>query len=281
MAMRDAHRAVADVTSVCRTASPAASAQWLATLVTHLPECMRSRSLIQADRGWERAGARFRTANGVIVSLPAEYTAGAREMYCRNVYFRTGLTMPASGWVLDLGANRGLFSVWAALSGAQVLAVEAQLGFHREIRQLAFHNGVADRVTVEIAVAGGASASGASVGALADDQQWSACSHGTPDRPRDASVPQLMTAYQIDRVRLLKMDIEGSEFAVLGPAEDLSWLSRVDQLVLELHRGFGDVTALVERIKHNGFEAELSDSDGRRVPATSGHADYAYFRRCR
>ena len=27
-------------------------------------------------------------------------------MYCRNVYLRTGLTMPAQGWVVDLGANR-------------------------------------------------------------------------------------------------------------------------------------------------------------------------------
>ena len=40
-------------------------------------------------------------------------------MYCRNVYLRTGLTMPATGWVIDLGANRGLFSVWAAVTGAQ------------------------------------------------------------------------------------------------------------------------------------------------------------------
>jgi hypothetical protein len=36
-------------------------------------------------------------------------------MYCRNVYLRTGLVMPNEGWVLDLGANCGLFSAWAGL----------------------------------------------------------------------------------------------------------------------------------------------------------------------
>ena len=63
--------------------------------------------------------------------------------------------MRATGWVLDPGANRGLFSVWAALAGTQAIAVQAQQGFEPEIRRLAAHNGVSDRVHVEIALAGG------------------------------------------------------------------------------------------------------------------------------
>ncbi len=83
-----------------------------------------------------------------MISLPGSYTAGAREMYYRNVYLRTGFVMPRTGWVLDLGANRGLFSVWAAVAGAQAVAVEAQQGLEPEIRRLAAHNGVSDRVHV-------------------------------------------------------------------------------------------------------------------------------------
>ena len=114
-------RAVADVRSVCGTAYPADAARWLTSLATHVPACARSGSLRSADLAWGRNGARFRTSTGAVISLPAAYTAGAREMYCRNVYLRTGLTMPATGWVIDLGANRGLFSVWAAVTGAQRL----------------------------------------------------------------------------------------------------------------------------------------------------------------
>src|ERR1035441_493558 len=133
-------RAIGDIQSVCRSTTPIAASRWVASLVTHLPECIKARSLSPADRGWARAGASFRTPSGVIVSLPGAYTSGAREMYCRNVYLRTGFVMPRTGWVLDLGANRGLFSVWAALLGAQSVAVEAQQGFEPQIRHLAAHN---------------------------------------------------------------------------------------------------------------------------------------------
>ena len=83
-------RAVGDVRSVCGTACPGAAARWLASLVTHLPACARSGSLSPADRPGRRTGAGFRTPSGAVVALPAAYTAGAREMYCRNVYLRTG-----------------------------------------------------------------------------------------------------------------------------------------------------------------------------------------------
>lgn len=279
MHVQVARRAIGDVLSVCRTSYPATAARWLTSLVTQLPECTRSSSLRPADRGWAHAGARFRTSTGAAVSLPADYTAGAREMYCRDVYFRGGMTMPRNGWVIDLGANCGLFSVWAALTGAQVVAVEAQHGFSAKILSLAAHNGVTERVHVEVALAGGGTVPGADVGDLADDQFWSSASHAGPARPADTSIPQLMWTYGIDRVDLMKMDIEGGEFAVLAEGEDLRWLERVDQLALEVHRDHGDVPLLIERLRHHGFAVELRDNDGHRVAAASGHLDYAYCRR--
>jgi FkbM family methyltransferase len=273
-----ARRAAGDVRSVCRSASPGAATRWVAALAAHLPECTRSRSLSPADRTWARSGARFRTPSGAVVSLPAGYTAGAREMYCRNVYLRTGLRMPAGGWVVDLGANSGLFTVWAAVNGAQVVAVEAQQGFAGEIRGLAEHNGVADRVHVEIALAGGVASPGGTVGVVADDVRWAATSHGAPARPADVSVPQLMSAYRIERVGLLKVDIEGGEFAVLADG-DLGWLQGVDQLALEVHPGFGDRAALVARLRGQGFTVDLRDNGGGRVAAASDHLDYVYGRR--
>jgi len=273
-----ARRAAGDVRSVCRSASPGAATRWVAALAAHLPECSRSRSLSPADRTWARAGARFRTPSGAVVSLPGGYTAGAREMYCRNVYLRTGLRMPAGGWVVDLGANSGLFTVWAAVNGAQVVAVEAQQGFAAEIRGLAEHNGVADRVHIEIALAGGVASPGGAAGVVADDARWAATSHGAPARPTGVSVPQLMSAYRIERVGLLKVDIEGGEFAVLADG-DLGWLQGVDQLALEIHPGFGDRAGLVGRLRRQGFTVDLRDNGGGRVAATSDHLDYVYGRR--
>jgi FkbM family methyltransferase len=274
-----ARRAARDVLAVCQCARPAAAARWTAALAMRLPECVRCGSLRPADRSWMRSGARFRTSTGALVSLPGRYSAGAREMYCRNVYLRSGLVMPAHGWVVDLGANRGLFSVWAALTGARAVAVEAQHGFASEIRRLARHNRVADRIHVETAVVGGVSTPGASVGVVADDYRWSTTSHGAPTRPPGISVPELMEAHEIRHIGLLKIDIEGGEFAVLGPEEDLGWLKHVDQVVLEVHRDFGDPSGMIDRLRDSGFAIDLRDNDGLPVAASSASLDYAYCQR--
>lgn len=274
-----ARRAAGDVRSVCRCASPSAATRWIASLVATLPECARSRSLSPADRTWAHTGARFRTPSGAVVLLPAAYTSGAREMYCRNVYLRTGLTMPTTGWVVDLGANSGLFSVWAAVSGAQVIAVEAQEGFAPLIRALAQHNGVAEGLYVEIAMAGGVSTSGSTVGVVADDLRWSATSHGAPTRPADVSMQELISKYRIDRISLLKMDIEGGEFAVLAVDEELRWLAQVDQVALEIHPDHGDAATVIARLRDHGFTVDLRDNDGGRAAVTSSHLAYAYCQR--
>lgn len=275
MTVTAARRAVGDIASVCRSTSPTAATRWLTALLGRLPECAGSRSLVPADRTWARTGARFRTSSGAVVSLPPAYTAGAREMYCRDVYLRSGLAMPSTGWVMDLGANRGLFSVWAAVNGAQVVAVDAQQGFAAAIERLAVHNRVSERVHVEIAAASGVHTSGATVGVVADDHRWATTSHGAATRPGTVTVPQLMSAYRIGRVGLLKVDIEGGEFAVFAD-EDLPWLRVVDQLVLEIHPDFGDVVGLVGKIRRHGFLIDLRDNDGRQVDATCTQAEYAY-----
>jgi FkbM family methyltransferase len=268
-------RAWHDVRSVGRHASAGTAARWGTGLVLRLPQCARHRSLQPADQAWAAAGGRFRTSSGVLVDLPGPYTDGAREMYCRDVYLRTGLVMPRQGWVVDLGANRGLFSVWAARNGASALAVEAQGGFAREIRQLAAYNGVGGRVHVATVIAGGAVTPGSAAGLLADERVRAAVSHGAPDK----SIPALLAEYGIDRVGLMKMDIEGGEFAVLSAAEDLAWLSRVDQLAIELHGDHGDVAGLAGRLAERGFTRDIRDDGGRRVDPGSAAAAYGYFRR--
>jgi FkbM family methyltransferase len=276
-----ARRAVADIRSVCQYASTGSAARWLTAFTAQAVKCARTGSLAPADESWARAGARFRPAGGPVIALPGDYTAGAREMYCRNVYLRTGLVMPRSGWVIDLGANHGLFSVWAAVAGAQVVAVEAQQAFAPVIRGLAAHNGVASRVHVKAAFAGGAATPEAITGDLTDDGRWEAASHGAGQRPGSVSVPGLMSAYQIDRIDLLKVDIEGGEFAVFGSGEDLRWLDRVDQVVMEVHPQWGDTAVLVDRLGEHGFRVELRDNAGARVTTPKAPFDYAYFSRPR
>jgi FkbM family methyltransferase len=281
MRTRPTRRAISDVTSVWQNASAAAATRWTISLAAHLPECVKERSLIPADRSWSHAGACFRKRSGTVISLPGDYTSGAREMYCRDVYLRTGLTMPTTGWVVDLGANRGLFSVWAAVTGAQVVAIEAQEGFGPLIHALAHHNSVAEQVHIEIALASGVCTPGAAVGVVADDSRWARTTHGATERPADVSMPQLMSRYMIDNVRLLKVDIEGGEFGLLAADEDLSWLEQVDQIAMELHPLHGDTKALINRLRKHGFHVELNDNDGHPVVLDADDIAYAYCRKQR
>jgi hypothetical protein len=132
---------------------------------------------------------------------------------------------------------------------------------------------------VKIGLASGLVLSGARVGVVADEHRWATTSHGAVSRPADVPLPRLMADYDIGRIGLLKMDIEGGEFAVLGREEDLGWLDQVDQLVLEVHRDFGDIASLVDRLRNKGFTVDLRDNDGHRVGAGSASADYAYCQR--
>ncbi len=278
MQLSTATRLSRDALAVLRRADLGSALRWEWALLSSLPRCVKRSSLTPADEAWRPRGAEFRPSRGVRVRLPGPFTAGAREMYCRNVYLRTGLRMPTEGWVVDLGANRGLFSVWAACAGAQVVAVEAQQGFAPRISSLAAFNGVEDRVHVETAMASGVDVLGDTVGVLADDTRWTTASDSVGERPGALSVPAILDKYGIDEIGLIKVDIEGGEFAVFAD-EELAWLGRVRQLVLEVHRDHGDVPAMLARIQAHGFAMELRDNNGSRVGRTSERVEYAYFKR--
>ena len=87
-----------------------------------------------------------------------------------------------------------------------------------------------------------------------------------------------MSMYQIERVGLLKIYIEGGEFGLLSEEEDLRWLDQVEQIVLEVHGDHGDAAALIARLESRGFLVSLRDNDGKAVSPYSKHLDYAYCR---
>jgi FkbM family methyltransferase len=273
-------RAGSDTLAVIRGARSISALEWLLGLVTHAPDVVHSGSLRPADVAWRRRGARFRTPSGRSVFLPGDLTAGAREMYCRNVYLRTGLRIPTDGWVVDLGANAGLFTVLAAVEGARVVAVEAQRDFGPEISRLLTLNWIGpQRVHIETAFAAAAGPQIPHVGVLADDERWQTASHAAPERPAAVSVPDLMSRHGIDRIGLVKMDIEGSEFSVLHPDSDLSWLSYVDQITMEVHPAFGDLEQIHRTLLRHRFGVRITNNEGDPVAAGSSEASYAYCRR--
>lgn len=138
------------------------------------------------------------------------------------------------GVIVDLGANIGLSSRFfaSAYPNAHIIAVEPDPGnfnllemntngFSRIQRLLAGVWPIDGYVNVEV---NGLGNSGFRT-RMADN--------GT-GRTEAISIPTLMTRYAVDRISLLKVDIEGAEMD-LFTGGDLSWIDKVDKIAIEIH----------------------------------------------
>jgi FkbM family methyltransferase len=209
--------------------------------------------------------------DGRRVCLDGSQLAGAREIYGRRVYEALpGFAVTSGDVVVDLGANVGVFTTLAATRAARVIAVDAQMGLLRTLERNVAATGVRDRVTVIHGLVG------ATTGVLSDPE----ARHRSPDfggvEPPIYTLRDLFAAQGVDRVDLLKMDIEGAEFALFA---ETSWLPTVQRIVMEVHAAFGDPDALAEGLRAAGFDVTLLDDDLRRLDALAGRNGYLYARR--
>ena len=144
-----------------------------------------------------------------------------RELYARNVYLRhhdTGVIGPGDT-VVDLGCNNGLFTLLAAKHGARVIAVDAQSGFSGPYRPSLQPTASSMGASFVSALIGG------DRGLFRDRAVLTTGSHYA-DTPTERTMDDLLA--DVDRVAFLKVDVEGSEFAIFAGA--LPWLSKVDAL---------------------------------------------------
>ncbi len=233
---------------------PAGYLRYLCAITLTLPQIVRTRGFRPLDR---RMGRRQRTlrclGSNVTIDCPTAdrivtdgtYTFGiVRELVIRNCYLRHGVNERVSGRaVVDLGANRGVFTAIAgALGASRVLAVETLPPLREAIVANAALNRL-DRCEIESVFVGAG---------------------GTYERRKGetARLAHLLDAHGIDRVGVIKIDIEGSEFALFDEA---GWLERVDAICMEVHPEHGDVQRLLDTLSTAGFSTRTGDHMFRAV----------------
>lgn len=153
--------------------------------------------------------------------------------------------------VVDLGAHIGLTTLWMAetYKPSTIVAVEPAPSNAALARRNISANGVhAELVEAAIATSEGTAHfredPQSNLGQLSDI--------GTAVRTVDiASV--LARVPNDGRVDLLKIDIEGGESALFQG--DVSWLSKVELIVAELHPNAADTIAITTLLEGNGFRA--------------------------
>ncbi len=239
--MKSILRDARGIASVCGSW---AALRWLACVALTLPSCARRGNLQPADR--LMGSGPFRVAQrGAQASLCGpQVFSGIREIWVRDVYLNHGLlSIPQGALVVDLGANIGNFTnlALAQHGDVKVIAVEPSLKLAAGLKASVGLNGWGGRVSIKRAF----------VGVSTRVQESAAGDVDYADAPF-VSEEEFLREFQIDRVDLLKCDIEGSEFFLL--AEGSRLLSMTSQLAIEIHVWGGSVPGFLEHLRRVGFE---------------------------
>lgn len=212
--------------------------------------------------------ADFREYRGLAATLPSP----AEAAFVRAVHAAGG----PGGVYLDVGANLGQFtSLFAALPGAQVFALEADPRTAHRLAATLASNGIANAVVANLAAAG---ASGARV--AISDGPVSYMNRVRPDTDADpgaatartVAVDDFIRARGLSDIRLVKIDVEGDEPAALAGLADSIRAGLVHTLLMEWYppnlvgndRAPEELLALLDRLDLDVFEVA---GGGRLVPA--------------
>lgn len=233
--------------------------RWMWAIARNCRECREAGSLLPADRALGSGPFPVRKGRAEAVIFGEEGMSGIREIWCRDVYFSGGfLQLRPGDVVVDLGANMGNFTVLALAQdpGIRVLAVEMQHCLIEKLRLNVDANGWLERVEICEALVGGVTRVQASL------LERDGGEYATPSFTED----ELIASYQVSEIGLLKCDIEGSEFELLGPSSAL--LKRSRQVAVEVHSWAGDTEAFERMLNGEGFSTICTDDssapDGRR-----------------
>jgi len=163
-----------------------------------------------------------------------------REIYIRDCYFKH---LPKEIYknintAVDIGANRGAFSSLMTSTAKFILSVEAQKEFKPIIENNLKRNKYSN-YSLEIGFVG-------SGGELAN--------HNI----QLFTIEDLLDKNNIEQVDLIKMDIEGSEFALF---DEPSWLLRVNAICMEVHPEYGNPTKILKVLKKYDFEFKVADEN--------------------
>jgi FkbM family methyltransferase len=177
----------------------------------------------------------------------------ASTWYTR-VYDVPGVPIRKGDVVVDIGANQGFFTCYAAQKGARVYAFEPVPELFERLRLNVQRNGFADRVTLEPYAVGGASGTAEM---FVSSSLGGGQSTILPEFARNANVPisrritvrcktlpQILAEFSLRSVRLCKMDVEGAELQILRTL-NYALLARIQSLVLEYHPEAYDLGALL------------------------------------
>jgi FkbM family methyltransferase len=197
---------------------------------------------------------------GVSLCAPDRVASwGISKQIASGEYALPGMTPKTGDRVVDVGANIGVFALWAVRKGASVTSYEPG----PETFDCLVKNTAGRPIEVVHAAIVGRPAPDGTARLYLHDQQ---STRNTLLGHEIGSGQQLVhhvdvPAVSIDEVLadacdLMKIDCEGAEFHIFAGAND-NVLRQARRIILEFHRTAGDPELLLQRLADAGFDARI------------------------
>jgi FkbM family methyltransferase len=235
-----------------------------------LPKAIQSDAMIQAF-----LGGNYRShLDGLEIKWIApnpQFMEEIIEMRCYtpNQFFEIG----RNDIVLDLGANVGTFTLWAALKAVDglVVAVEPNPSLFEMLKQNVAVNGINNVILLNALVS---DKDGQSKFYMLDSGGSVREGYSTKGKEVELTsyrISSIMSKYGIQSVDFVKMDVEGAEFDIFQG--DMAFLQHVSRLAMEVHPACGSVEDVLRLLNALGFTVD------QRPAFPDSHLIYVYARR--
>jgi FkbM family methyltransferase len=225
------------------------------------------------------------------------------ETFKRGQYSHVGFELQVDDTVIDIGANIGMFALWAEpqIPRGRLICIEPN-PYALECLRMNIRRNDLRNVTVIPAAAGNETGTmelvshhgweamahsaaleapwlfnTSTMGRIARCLMQRSLRHAHPATATKRFVAQLMPLsrileeHDVATVNFLKIDCEGSEYEILRTLDAANW-ARIERVVIEYHDiGSGRNHAeLVEILRAHGFEVEAIHASGRTLSALLG-----------
>lgn len=206
----------------------------------------------------------FETRNRIVIEVPRRLLHEFKEIFMEGSYTRgLALTVPDRPTIIDIGANAGFFTFFAAsrFPGAKIFSYEPVESNYRQLERNQALNSNVQVLCFQKAVYGYSGEIALSFDSR-DSFTTTASVFGYSDSQlKTVQVPcvtlaEIFDKHQLKRCNLLKMDCEGSEFEILYNCP-VSCLHRIDQMAMEVHgrkEASHNITSLEGYLNSIGFK---------------------------
>ncbi|MBI2815516.1 MAG: FkbM family methyltransferase [Acidobacteria bacterium] len=226
---------------------------------------------------------RIKLQNGVSISAPAQQPLlnMFREIWVDRCYAHDALAAGPGDTIIDIGANIGVFSIWAATTNrkAQILAVEPSSRTCQSLKQNVLDNQLSNVTIIQSACGGNRTRAVLYCRAAESNRNTLFTSDGygssfsALETVEVVTLNHLFERFGISKCRLLKLDCEGAEYQILFAATD-AVLQKIERIAMEYHVGFNEHTPdeLARFLESHGFRVEI-------LPMISVEGGYLHARR--